>query len=310
MKELASIIIRTLNEERYLEELLSGIAGQSSDHLDIETVIIDSGSTDKTLSIAENFNVRITQIKKEDFSFGRSLNMGCEFANGAYLVFMSGHCIPASDSWVDELVKPLRDGVCSYTYGRQLARDTTKFSEHQLFEKYFPAESNVPQVGFFCNNANAAISRKVWEQFKFDEQLTGCEDMELAKRLVSSNGAVGYVAEAAVYHIHDESWATLQRRYEREAIALQKILPEIHLTRRDTLNFIVTGILKDYKAAFLKQCLTESWWEIIRFRIAQYVGAYKGNHMTRKLSAELKQKYFYPRWSNMSIDNEKRDHKL
>lgn len=291
---LASIVIRTYNEERYLDRLLSRIAEQKSDIVDIETVIVDSGSTDSTLEIAKRYNCHITHISKKDFTFGRSLNVGCEFASGDFLVFVSGHCIPAADDWVHELVKPLVLGLAEYTYGRQLGIETSKFSELQLFKKFFPSYSMIPQVGFFCNNANAAITRKAWQRYRFNEDLTGLEDMYLAKQLVSDGGKVAYVATAPVYHIHDESWLQVRTRYEREAIALQKIMPEIHFHLTDFLRCFFSGLLNDFSVAMSEKQLTKKAFEIFMFRLMMYWGTYRGNHEHRKLSAEMKRKYFYP----------------
>ena len=81
-----SIVIRTLNEAMYLDHLLSAIAVQKIAGLGHEVILIDSGSTDDTLSIAENHGRRILHIARDEFSFGRSLNMGCEAANGEILV--------------------------------------------------------------------------------------------------------------------------------------------------------------------------------------------------------------------------------
>lgn len=307
-KKLVSIIIRTLNEQRYLEELLTEISKQSTNLYDIETVIVDSGSTDKTIETANKFGCRITYIKKDDFTFGRSLNYGCDYAKGDYLVFISGHCIPKNSSWIENLVAPLETG-CSYTYGRQLGRDTTKFSERQLFKKYFPNESRIPQEGFFCNNANAAIKKEIWKEYQFDEELTGCEDMFLAKKLVEKGLYLGYVSNAEVFHIHDETWDKVQVRYEREAIALQKILPEIHVSITDTIKYISVGILKDISAAFKQKVLLSEINSIVRFRLAQYIGAYKGNHIHRKLSQEMKNRYFYPRVTDMEINSKLSDRK-
>lgn len=300
MKKLVSVVIRTLNEERYLEELLDAIKNQSREFYNIETVIVDSGSTDQTLLIAEKFGSRVTYIKKEDFTFGRSLNYGCDFAGGDFLVFISGHCIPKHKSWITNLVMPL-ENECAYTYGRQLGRDTTKFSERQLFDKYFPAQSRIPQEGFFCNNANSALKKSVWEQFQFDESITGCEDMYLAKQLLNSGLKVGYVADAEVFHIHDETWQKVQIRYEREALALQKILPEVHVNLLDTVKYIVVGVCKDFRSAIKQKVFFSECYSIVRFRMAQYIGAYKGNHIHRKLSEEMKYRYFYPRVSDMDI---------
>ena len=85
-----SIIIRTLNEERYLRELLLSIKNQDFPN-EVEVVVVDSGSTDSTIEIAKNFQCKITYIKKTDFTFGRSLNVGCRFSSGEILVFISGH---------------------------------------------------------------------------------------------------------------------------------------------------------------------------------------------------------------------------
>lgn len=299
-KQLVSIIIRTLNEQKHLEELLNSIENQDQTYFNIETVIVDSGSTDLTLDIAERFGCRITYIKKEEFTFGKSLNIGCEFSNGDYLVFVSGHCIPVNNNWINQLVKPL-EKACSYTYGRQLGRDTTKFSERQLFEKYFPEKSRIPQVGFFCNNANAAIRRDAWLAHRFNEEITGCEDMYLAKLLVDSGNKIGYSSEAPVFHIHDETWNKVRVRYEREAIALQLIMPQIQLSFMDMLRYICVGIIKDIKSAYSQKVLTKEIMSIVMFRCAQYYGAYLGNKNHRKLSQEMKYKYFYPRITDMDV---------
>lgn len=291
---LASIVIRTLNEEAYLGELLSSIVSQKRDDFDVEIIIIDSGSTDNTLAIAESFNARVTHITKGEFTFGRSLNLGSDFARGDILVYVSGHCVPTQVDWLANLVKPLRDGLAGFSYGRQIGRDTTKYSERKIFNKYFPVDSKLPQKGFFCNNANSAIQRKIWAKFKFDEEVTGLEDMELAKRYCGKGGKVAYVAEASVYHIHNERWGQTRRRYEREAIALQKIMPEVQVSLLDMIRYIWVSVIADMQAAFNDRCFIREIFGIVKFRVAQYTGTYRGNHEHRKLSKKRKENYFYP----------------
>ena len=290
-----SIIIRTFNEEHYLNELLSTIKTQKCDNYKTEVVIVDSGSKDKTIEIATQYSARITYIDKNQFTFGKSLNIGCDFADGDILVFISGHCIPTGKSWLKNLIKPIIQGDCDYVYGRQIGRDKTKYSEQRIFEKYFPNHSSIPQDGFFCNNANAAISKNTWAQYRFNEVLTGLEDMYLAKEIHNNNGKVGYIAESTVYHIHDETWLQIKTRYERESIALQKIMPEIKISLFDMLFFITAGLLKDMHIAFKSKAVLKESKSIIMFRIMQYYGSYRGNHLTRKLSYRTKMKYFYPR---------------
>ena len=233
---MISIVIRVLNEAMHLGTLLDGIRKQDVGATPLEIIVVDSGSTDGTLGIAERYQTRILNISKEEFSFGRSLNIGCATAQGDYLVFISGHCIPCNAQWLGKLVAPLRNGRAAYTYGRQSGGERSKFSETQLFSKYFPEDSSLAQNGFFCNNANAAILRSIWRDYRFDEELTGLEDMELAKRLVTEGHGVLYVPDSVVYHLHDESWRQVSTRYEREAIALQWIMPEVHVGFTD-MNF-------------------------------------------------------------------------
>ncbi len=289
-----SIIIRTYNEERHLDELLRMIAGQQTDGLECEVLVVDSGSTDRTRDIARSHTCRIIHIDKGDFSFGRSLNIGCAAAQGDYLVFLSGHCVPYGRWWLQRLVTPLHDGV-AYVYGRQLGGNGSKFSECQLFRKYFSESSKIPQEGFFCNNANAALARPTWAKYQFDEELTGLEDMALAKRLVEDGARLGYVADAAVYHYHDEGWKQIRSRYEREAIALQGIMPEVHVTLLDFCRYLVSAVLLDSWAALQERKFWKRFPEIVMFRLMQFWGSYRGNHEHRKLSRERKEQYFYPK---------------
>jgi len=290
----ASIVIRTYNEQQHLDALLCAIASQRRDDVDVETVIVDSGSTDDTLAIAKHHQCRITHISKEDFTFGRSLNVGCKFATGDVLVFISGHCIPADANWLANLIAPIRDGKAVYSYGRQIGYDTTRFSERRVFEKYYPTQSRIPQEGFFCNNANAALLREAWQHMPFDENLTGLEDMHLGKKLVESGGKLAYVADASVCHIHDESWRQVRIRYEREAIALRNIMPEIHVHFFDVIRYFASAIAGDFSASLREGKLRQHWREIIAFRYCQFWGGYRGNHIHRKLSKQAKERYFYP----------------
>jgi hypothetical protein len=163
-----------------------------------------------------------------------------------------------------------------------------------VFNKYFPATSRIPQEGFYCNNANAALLKTSWAGYRFDEELTGLEDMHLAQRLVRDGGRVAYVAEAPVYHHHSETWPQVRRRFEREAIALQQIMPNIHVGLLDTLRYTLRSIWGDAVHSKRQGLFRQVLPSIVRYRYHQYMGSYRGNHEHRQLSRAQKDEYFYP----------------
>ncbi|MGD9206796.1 MAG: glycosyltransferase, partial [Desulfobacterales bacterium] len=68
-----SIIIRTFNEEKYVPALLEALTLQSL--RDFETIVVDSGSLDRTPEIATQKADHLLRIQSHDFTFGHSLNV-------------------------------------------------------------------------------------------------------------------------------------------------------------------------------------------------------------------------------------------
>lgn len=297
-----SIVFRALNEERWFDEALKAVKAQDTGGLSVEIILVDSGSTDQTIPIAHRHGCKVVHIKKSEFTFGRSLNRGCAAASGDYLVFLSAHCIPASQDWLRMLLAPLQDGRAAYTYGRQVGHACSKFSETRLFAKYFPEFDRCPQEGFFCNNANSAIRADIWRKYRFDEDCTGLEDMVLAKRLVEDRLKIGYVAGAPVVHIHEETLAQTRNRYYREALTLREIMPEVHVTPLDAIRYFFAGAGFDLLAALRQGVFLRKFSEIIGFRFMQYLGTYRGHNEHRRLSRAQKEAYFYPKTAEAHRD--------
>lgn len=294
-KPRVSIIFRALNEEKWFGEALSACQRQNFGDLDLELILVDSGSTDKTVEIAESYGCRVLHIKKSEFTFGRSLNRGCEAATGDYLVFISAHCIPDDENWLSNLVAPLVDGSALYVYGKQIGHDVTRFSEHQLFSQYYPDHDRNTTSDFFVNNANAAILKSTWAQYRFDEEVTGLEDMLLGKEIKNDGGNISYVATAPVVHIHEESLSQIKRRYYREALTLREIMPEVHFNFGDFIRYFSAGIFHDFAEALNQRVFVREVIGILSFRFMQYWGSYRGHNENRKLSRVQKERYYYPK---------------
>lgn len=291
-----SYIIRTLNEAKYLEELMSALIAQDIGDYGYEIVVVDSGSDDDSVKISKKFNANVILISREDFTFGKSLNLGCNAARGDILFFISGHCIPVNNNWALDLAKPIIQNDSVYSFGKQIGARTTQFSEHQIFRKNFPdfEINSTKEIGFFCNNANSALSKNVWSQMPFDESLTGLEDLDLAKKLTMSDKKISYQSKASVYHIHEESSFQIFNRYRRESIALKKILPEIYFNSFDFIRYTVSSIAYDIIYAAQNRSLLKELRSIFSYRFLQYYGTWRGYHGHGNFTKATKDAFFYP----------------
>jgi rhamnosyltransferase len=198
-----SVVVRCYNEAEHLPSLFAELKRQTFD--DYELVVVDSGSDDGTLEILEAEEVVLKHIEKERFSFGRSLNIGCSAARGSLLVFISAHCFPEHESWLENLIDGFSDPKVAVVYGKQRGVPESHFSERQIFRRWFPEESVPRQDEPFSNNANCAIRRSLWEQEPYDETLTGLEDVAWAQQVMREGWWVSYRADAGVIHVHNES---------------------------------------------------------------------------------------------------------
>lgn len=293
-----SLIVRCFNEERHIGNLLDQVFRQSIPDPDV--IVVDSGSTDQTLPIAGRFPVKIVRLRPEDFTFGRSLNLGCAVATGDYLAIASAHVIPRSRDWLEKLRAPFADTRVALVYGRQVGNHRTKFSEHQLFAKQFPRQSNSDQRTPFCNNANAAVRRSLWAVNRYDESLSGLEDLAWAKWACAQGHRIVYAADAPVIHIHEESPARIQNRYRREAIAFKQIFPDSHLTLTEFVSLLTSNVAMDLLAATRKRVVLRRLPEILMFRAMQYWGTYRGMNHRSPLTQQLIMQFYYPRRSRLT----------
>ncbi len=276
-----SIIIRTLNEEKFLPRLLEGIRAQN--YTDWEIILVDSGSRDGTLDIAARYTEHIVHIDPADFTFGRSLNLGCERARGRYLVLVSAHVHPTSNNWLGNLVEPFSEPTVAMVYGRQRAGDENRLSERMdLYRNYGPT-SRVLVDQPNGNNGNAAVRRDLWLEEPFDESLPGLEDIDWARKFQQRGYRIYYAADAVAFHIHEESLRQVYRRFFREAVAWKRIFPDFRPTAADAIKgfiyTVATDVLHALRARDLGQLV-----QVPGTRIAEFLGTYRGHREHVRLS--------------------------
>ncbi len=287
-----SIVVRCFNEAEHIGRLLEDIGRQTLK--DVEIVVVDSGSTDGTLDIVRRYPVKLLSIRPSEFTFGRALNIGCRAATGEFIVAASAHVYPVSDDWLERLLEPFDDERIGLAYGKQRGADSSHYSELRLFESWFPDASNSDQDHPFCNNANAAIRRKLWLDQPYDESLTGLEDIDWAKKAMARGYGVAYAADATIIHVHDETSAQITNRYRREAIALKHIYPSERFSFWNFLHLFARNARADLRHARNEGAFFRRFWDVMNFRFRQFWGTYQGYHQSSAPNAEMRRRFYYP----------------
>ncbi|HAF62280.1 MAG TPA: family 2 glycosyl transferase [Anaerolineaceae bacterium] len=300
MKALCSIIIRAYNEEKHLGKLLQGIASQTVQP--VQVILVDSGSTDRTRTIAQDFGAEIVHIKPDQFTFGRSLNLGIDHAEAEIVIMASAHVYPVYPDWLEKLMEPFKDEKVALVYGKQSGCDTSKFSELQGFRHWYPDVSDYNQDTPFCNNANAAIRKNLWQSHPYDESLTGLEDLAWAKWVKQQGYRIAYSAEAEIVHVHQETWKGVYNRYRREGMAFKHINPEATFSIGEFIKALHENVHNDWREARKQKKLTKECCNVVKFRACQFWGTYQGYRQSGPLTWQLKQTFYYPR-THLPMDN-------
>src|SRR3989475_6476087 len=270
-----SIVIRAYNEEKHLPELFRSLAGQ--EYRDFETVVVDSGSIDRTRVRAQVRSNSVVFFRKRSFRLGSSLNEVVQNSASTFFTFVSPHSMPADSSWLGNLVEPLRDPHTAMVYGRQQGVAQSKFGEFLDFTRTFGQKREVLKPPkFLANNANSAIRRDLWNRYTFDETLPGLEDVDWAKHWMEEGYLVVYEPSASIHHIHDETWSQVRHRYYREGQAARwiGITSRRHLPRelfREVAYFFGDLIQSIKQGAFSQKAN-----EIVRFRFEKTAGRVGG----------------------------------
>jgi glycosyltransferase involved in cell wall biosynthesis len=200
---MISIIIPTLNEEKYIEATLESIKNQN--FKDFEVIVCDCHSNDKTIEIAKKYTDKI--VFTETRSTASARNTGAKYASGEYLVFLDADTMLSCDYLEkahDIFKKAKYVGFCG----------AFKFSNKSLRYKITENAVNLAYIIFdlFRKTAipgfNFCIPKSIFEKVGGFENVF-VEDIDLFKKL-GKLGKTKYFTHLCVI--------TSSRRLERQGI--------------------------------------------------------------------------------------------
>jgi GT2 family glycosyltransferase/CMP-N-acetylneuraminic acid synthetase len=196
-----SIIVRTYNEEKWIGQCLRAVQTQTID--DIEVILVDNLSTDKTVKKAEHIYPELTLIEIDDYMPGLALNEGIRASEGEYFVCLSAHCVPVDDNWLENLRRNFaQEKNIAGVYGRQVPVESSDPVDKRDLLRTFGPERRVQEQDTFFHNANSMVRREVWEEHLFKEDVTNIEDQIWGNEVINADYKLVYEPDAAVYHYH------------------------------------------------------------------------------------------------------------
>lgn len=244
-----SVIIPTLNEEKNIVGTLNSILSQVREvelnagkklPIDLEIIVIDSGSTDRTVDIVKEFQRRYNEIKLICLNFfhhSLTRNLGAKLSEGDIIVFLNADAEPVNCLWLSNLIKPVLH-MTEASFSRQIPKEKALHLEYVRILATYPDKpaiidrgnyvSFITKHGVLFSTVSCAVRRDVFfELGGFNPKVPINEDQEFAIKLLKKGFRITYAADSIVRHSHFLSKTKIARRYFNFGLG-QGIIRKIH----------------------------------------------------------------------------------
>lgn len=198
-----SVVLPVYNGEKYLAEAIDSILSQT--FKEFELIVIDDGSTDKTLSILNDYEIkdsRISIISRENKGLVETLNEGIDFSRGEWIARMDADDIALPHRFERQLecLKETHADICSSWVRRfgtsdkrvvRLSQTDAAIKMEMLFGSPFVHPAVIMKADLI-------------RQLRYDKAWKHAEDYDLWERAVEVGCKVTNVPEVLLlYRMHD-----------------------------------------------------------------------------------------------------------
>lgn len=248
---IATVAILTLNAEEFLDEVLKAVTTQKTDK-EYEILVIDSGSTDRTLEIVASYpSVRLHQIPNTEFGHGKTRNLAVQLAKGKYVLFLTQDATPTHDRWLDYMVEPFAisdDIIC--VFGKQIPRaDCFATLKREIFEVFrsfgqddaivlhrkTKVHKDLIIANTFLSDVNSAVRKSVVGSKLPYRDVKYAEDQGLGIDTLENGYIKAYVPLGSVYHSHNYRLIKYYKRKFDEAVGLREATGQVMTAGRKEL---------------------------------------------------------------------------
>ena len=222
-----SVIIPTLNEEKYISVCLDSILKADYAHEKMEIFVVDGMSEDNTRHIVEKYHskysfIHVIENKQRHTPIG--MNLGIQASSGEFVFILSAHASYRADYFTKlvENIETLEADCVGGVLITEVKNTNTKSSSikevlmhkfgvgNALFRTGCDKVMEVDTVAFGCYRKSA------FEKYGlFDEKLTRNQDIELNKRIINAGGKIYLIPDVqCIYYARENFRDLAQNQYK------------------------------------------------------------------------------------------------
>lgn len=216
---LISVVIPVKNGAPWLHQCLQGIIGQTLFNK-TEIIVVDSGSTDDTAEILQQYPVQVVSINPAEFNHGLTRNHALQFCKGSYVVMTVQDAWPTGENWLQKLLDGFIGDDVAAVCGQQVVPHDRAMNPIQWFR---PVNSgSITKYNFESASAFDALSPLQKKTVCGWDNVTSCyrksalketpfrevvfaEDALWAMDALRKGYSIVYNTNARVYHYHHEN---------------------------------------------------------------------------------------------------------
>ncbi len=252
-----SVVIPTYNagpEFRFLLRKLTKQKGLGR----LQIVIVDSGSSDRTVELAQHYDCKLVEISQTDFSHSFARNLGASKANGDYLLFMVQDAYPVGDYWINGIIGRIlalaHENVIAVSCGEYCRTDSDLMYDCNVDTHYrflrcrewdrvgeLRGEDHLTLRAFGqLSNVTCLISRAVFHRYTYRGDYA--EDLDLGIRLIRDGYKVAMLASVKTIHSHNRPAFYYLKRSFTDVVFLVHQFDDFEYPELNSLSGLLQGV--------------------------------------------------------------------
>lgn len=280
MGKKVSILIPTKNSGDLITKCLKSVDSLDYPKDDLEVIIIDGHSTDKTIEVAERHNCKI--VYEDIGTHGAACNVGVKNSEGELVLLLDSDCVVPKE-WIKNLLACFNSQKIAAVGGPNITPDDdTDFAKCVGIVLSFLSKPgsryglnvDTPMETDHNSGCNSLYIKKTIEEAGwFNEKMITCDDAELDYRIREKGYKIMYTPNAIVYHYRRPTWKRFYKQAYIYGVGRMEAI-KLHLKMAKWFHYALPVFFTNRNYAFhvfinkscpILVCISYIIWEQLRY---------------------------------------------